>query len=680
MHRLWYLSQNGAEPQGPLPSQEILRRIASGQVTANAMVCQPGEAWVALPAVDIFDAALKYQATSAPPVAGSTRPTSTKRTRNIVLGSVAALAIAAAVVASARLAPRPVSLSARTKAAVVRIVTSSGSGSGFFISGPDRYVYLATAYHVVSRGERVLVERDMEVSDNNHYVQAYPETQVVAFDADADVAVLQIKNLPVGSVERLALADTPMKDEPVSSYGFPGSNLTAHAGLVSSEGKVQSMVKFAVYDWVYHKALQENAVDGLLVSTSIEPGFSGGPTCNGRGEVVGINVTKDAGHAGQNGVVSVTILKQLVSKIPGTDQRPAPKPEEIASLLKRIQSEYLMLPVDRRQDHLEGGFLSALDLSGLRRILSDIRRNERDTNPESIEISKDVRLSGRAMLGIFFSKLPGRTLETFEAASTRTQVSNCEETSRRLINFLGGFSNTSAPSKAAEEAARDECDSFALRPLAWDLIAATLLWDGVEKDVSVVDIKQADNDIPAYRASVRMNGIPNLVDIWVATDEGKLRLKIFDNDGGLYATKASMRSDKNAFAGSWSASNPRVTNPELHADEQTEETLAISFQDESQALIQHRVHRHFFGSRPFSCSLRSDIDVTAEQTFSGKLENGSIVTTAQKNLENVGRDKSCPSMYGADRMATFKLIAGRLYMYRTEGGPFPEHQDFQRAL
>src|SRR5262249_34160586 len=95
---------------------------------------------------------------------------------------------------------------ARIKSAVVRVTTPSGFGTGFFVKGPDDLVYVATAYHVIDRGEPALVERNVELSDKSYFVEAYPDTEVVAADADADIAILRVKNLSAGRFERLALA------------------------------------------------------------------------------------------------------------------------------------------------------------------------------------------------------------------------------------------------------------------------------------------------------------------------------------------------------------------------------------------------------------------------------------------------------------------------------------------
>ena len=67
----------------------------------------------------------------------------------------------------------------QVKNAMVRVTTPSATGAGFLIEGPGSYVYVATANHVVDRGERVLVERDVG-ADKHAFVEAFPETEIVA--------------------------------------------------------------------------------------------------------------------------------------------------------------------------------------------------------------------------------------------------------------------------------------------------------------------------------------------------------------------------------------------------------------------------------------------------------------------------------------------------------------------
>ncbi|HEY8089545.1 MAG TPA: serine protease, partial [Polyangiaceae bacterium] len=176
---------------------------------------------------------------------------------------------------------------------VVRVVLASQSGTGFFVTGPDSEAYVVTAHHVIDSGEPILVERTVDGSSGSQWTEAYPDTEVVAFDADADLAVIRLKGVRGDHFTPLALARAPVADEAILSYGYPASSLATKSGMVSKPGKVLSLVKFPVVDRRTGEVVRNEAVDGLLVSSEIEPGFSGGPTCNDRGEVVGVNVTKD---------------------------------------------------------------------------------------------------------------------------------------------------------------------------------------------------------------------------------------------------------------------------------------------------------------------------------------------------------------------------------------------------
>src|SRR5204863_9511313 len=125
--------------------------------------------------------------------------------------------------------------------------------------------YVATANHVVDRGERVLIERDVGTGGHT-YIEAYPETEVVATDPDADLAIIRIKNVDASRFAKLPLATKPSKDAKILSYGYPASSLAKKPGLVSKDGKVLSIVSFPAYDERYARIVRENAVDGLLIS------------------------------------------------------------------------------------------------------------------------------------------------------------------------------------------------------------------------------------------------------------------------------------------------------------------------------------------------------------------------------------------------------------------------------
>lgn len=580
----------------------------------------------------------------------------------IVVGGIAMLAIRGG-------ASKPA-----VKDAMVRVTTPSGTGAGFLIDGPDELTYVVTAYHVVDRGERVLIERDVG-TDKHAYVEAFPETEIVASDADADLAIIRIKNVAASRFDRLPLAKEPQKDARILSYGYPGSNLAKHAGLVSKDGKILSLVSFPAYDERYARVLRDNAVDGLLISTDIEPGMSGGPTLNDDGEVVGVNVTKDRAHVGQNGAVSVTALAALVKTVKPASERTEPKPEDVVALLKKVQTEYLLLPLEERSKVRETEFVSRGDLPNLRQLVGEVRRQERNTDNGFIA---KFRLSGQAALGIFFARLPGKLLETYRAPSTTTPLLTCELANQHLTSFLGDLGT--ADKRGTDRLTADfaSCDDLAVRPLAWDLVAATLQWDGKEKEYAVTKLDKIDDEGKVYRASVRISGAPNLIEIWIGVDQQAARLKLFDPTNNLYAIKSPRTTSTAALQGTWSMKRPRVTDAiNKDAEIESTDTLSVSIGDDRKVSLRYVINERYFsaGSRgkQFKCNHKATIDTGLLQSFTGTIENGVIVALPEKDAEPIGADSLyCSPGHRADRIVAAKLAGDQLVLYRTDGSAYPE--------
>ncbi len=144
-----------------------------------------------------------------------------------------------------------------------------GIGTGFFIS-PEGLVI--TAYHVVdSTGTGFRSGIDYVAIDLNE--NEYP-LELVSFDAYLDVALLQAKlDAPVNF---LAIsADTPRVGTNIVAIGNSrGDFLEGRAGRVSRIGVDSPEVRFA-----------NNTVE---LTAALQPGDSGGPVIDGKGEVIGV--------------------------------------------------------------------------------------------------------------------------------------------------------------------------------------------------------------------------------------------------------------------------------------------------------------------------------------------------------------------------------------------------------
>ena len=183
------------------------------------------------------------------------------------------------------------------------VVPEEGQGSGFII---DKDGHILTNYHVVANA------RDVEITLHNR--KRYP-AKVIGNDPAHDLAVLQISapNLVpavLGDSQNLQVG------QKVYAIGNPfGLNGTMTRGIVSSIRSVREP-NGATID----KAIQTDA--------AVNPGNSGGPLLNSRGEVIGIN-TLIASSVGQSAgigfAVPVNTAKSVLNDLVtlGRVRRPA---------------------------------------------------------------------------------------------------------------------------------------------------------------------------------------------------------------------------------------------------------------------------------------------------------------------------------------------------------------------
>lgn len=619
---------------------------------------------------------------SLPPASFSTSPPPMPQRTPTVAWLVAAigLSLGVAIAAGVVLVKRSAAHGAIAGRSVVRVVLTHEAGTGFFVAGPDSQAYVVTANHVVDSGEPILIERTVEGSGGSKWTEAYPDAEVVAFDADADLAVIRLNGVSADHFTPLPLAATPTADEAILSYGFPASSLASRSGMVSKPGKVLSLVKFPVIDRRTEEVLRNDAVDGLLVSSEIEPGFSGGPTCNERGEVVGVNVTKDVVHRAQNGAVSVAAVKELLGEVVAKGHAPEPTADDVRKLLARIQSEYLLLPTERRWSAREDDFVSAGDLPRTGEMITAIRRLEDDT-------ARDARtkLSGQATLGLVLARLPGRPLETYTDRMTRKALADCELREKSLREFFGTLAKPGGDADSLAEATSGRCSALAFRPLVWDMTAMALRWEGSERAITVGKVDRVDPERHVYRASVRFEGIDYLVDVWLATDGGRLRLKVFDNQGMPAGLSLVQKTPASELSGTWHRAEPRTAHDfgrGVDADMDVGETLVVAIGTDGSANVTHQMRRHvyFNGRRRAACG-GSTLDLGIEQTFHGTLQDASIVGFRKMDAKAIGADTTrCWSLftYAPDQEAVFKRVGEKLVMYRTDGIAFPEAAEFER--
>jgi len=190
---------------------------------------------------------------------------------------------------------------------VVAIQTGSSLGSGFVF---DSEGHVITNQHVVEGASEVEVD---------FFSGFKAHGTVIGSDPDADIAVIQVMNVPADQIHPLAIGDssTLQVGQQVVAIGNPfGLSGTMTLGIVSGLGRTQ----FA------HAAPEGNGffstADIIQTDAAINPGNSGGPLFNLNGEVVGVNqsirtetfndTTGNAVNSGVGFSISINLVKRIV--------------------------------------------------------------------------------------------------------------------------------------------------------------------------------------------------------------------------------------------------------------------------------------------------------------------------------------------------------------------------------
>jgi hypothetical protein len=543
--------------------------------------------------------------------------------------------------------------------AIVHVRTESGAGTGFFVEASGGRVFVATAFHVVSSGEQCTVEREVAADDRRAYVEAFPETTLAAFDEEADLALLEIKNLPADRIAVLRLADDIKQDAEITSWGFPESSVARNLGLTQKQGRVSNFVKLPVIDPTYERSIKEDAIDAIIVSSDLEPGFSGGPTIDGNGAVVGVNVLKDLAHRGQNACVQASILKQLVAK--AAQPMNAPSAAEIGKLLGDVEANYLRLPVEQRYEVLPTDVVALSDLPILLRLARHLRTYLWSGAPG-------------AKLSVLLSKMPGELLPTYFDKTTFSRVADCEKAES------DGFAGLSNAGRASD------CRAFEVRPLAWDFVSASLQWVGQPRAYTVGKVDEVSAERHIYRAQIGTSTSSHTFPVYVSTEASRLRLRVTDEEGKLYALSATSGARAEDLYGKWQVKESSAPG-QARAVKTTSESLELGPALDGKLSASHMLVSVAKApdGKDFACNSAAEVRDTIMQQFEGTLENGVLTTSPVRAMERTNK-KDCPvacgyfcSTYSEDTTAVFKLVGPDLFMFRTTGQSPVQPQRFTKV-
>ncbi|HJW57948.1 MAG TPA: DegQ family serine endoprotease [Burkholderiaceae bacterium] len=166
-----------------------------------------------------------------------------------------------------------------------------GQGSGFIVS-PDGLIL--TNAHVVDGAQEVTVK----LTDRREY-----RAKVLGADRQTDVAVIKIaaKDLPVVKIGDPAAAQV---GEPVLAIGSPyGFENTATAGIISAKSR---------------SLPEDTYVPFIQTDVAVNPGNSGGPLFNLKGEVIGINsqiYSQTGGYQGLSFAIPINVAARVQDQL-----------------------------------------------------------------------------------------------------------------------------------------------------------------------------------------------------------------------------------------------------------------------------------------------------------------------------------------------------------------------------
>lgn len=195
---------------------------------------------------------------------------------------------------------------------------SSWSGTGFALNNG----YIATNYHVIENANTITVQ-GVRGNANEKY-----SASVIATDKVNDLALIQIKDSRFsgfGQIPYRVKTSTSDVGEDIFVLGYPlittmGNEIKLTTGVISS--KTGYMSDVALYQ----------------ISAPIQPGNSGGPLFDNRGNLIGIVNAKHKGAENVGYAIKASYLNNLIESVTNTSILPSNNTVSAMNLTNKVKS------------------------------------------------------------------------------------------------------------------------------------------------------------------------------------------------------------------------------------------------------------------------------------------------------------------------------------------------------
>lgn len=245
---------------------------------------------------------------------------------------------------------------------------ATSSGTGVLVNAEKKL--LITNFHVVGDARAAVIffpemKDNQPINDRNHYLKNVKKLgirgRVLGVDRKRDLALVELDRLPEGAKAIDLAAGTISPGAVVQSIGNSGSS---EALWVFTSGTVRS-----VYQKQFRTGAGEHDFKVVETQSPINPGDSGGPVVNDRGELIGIaqSISPKARLVSYN--VDISEVKVFLD----SDWKPAPLP--IADIMDKTELKFTK---HEKSGHLEVSF------------------EQDDKTTQNVFVTKEIEYYGRA--------------------------------------------------------------------------------------------------------------------------------------------------------------------------------------------------------------------------------------------------------------------------------------------